>query len=133
MMNDKAFENKVNRDVDQAKKDFTTLGEDNVTGLASIKKDLVTLGDDGVTGLSRKFEQLADDTKEMVTDAVKTLNKDVGHGLSQYNAKAQEVADKVPGGFGEKAARYPWVAMSIALAVGFLLGNLLKPTRQPLG
>jgi len=132
-MNDKAFENKVNRDVDQAKKDFTTLGEDNVTGLASIKKDLVTLGDDGVTGLSRKFEQLADDTKEMVTDAVKTLNKDVGHGLSQYNAKAQEVADKVPGGFGEKAARYPWVAMSIALAVGFLLGNLLKPTRQPLG
>jgi ElaB/YqjD/DUF883 family membrane-anchored ribosome-binding protein len=128
-MNDKAFENKVNRDVDQAKKDFTTLGEDNVTGLASIKKDLAMLGDDGVTGLSRKFEQLADDTKEMVTDAVKTLNKDVGHGLSQYNAKAQEVADKVPGGFGEKAARYPWVAISIALAVGFLLGNLLKPAR----
>jgi len=132
MMKDKAFENKVNRDVDQAKKDFTTLGEDNVTGLVRIKKDLVTLGDDGVTGVSRKFEQLADDTQEMVTDAVKTLNKDVGHGLSQFNAKAQEVADKIPGGFGEKAARYPWVAISIALAVGFLLGNLLKPARRPL-
>ena len=44
-MNDKAFENKVNRDVDKA------------------KKDLATLGDDGVTGLSRKFEQLADGAK----------------------------------------------------------------------
>jgi ElaB/YqjD/DUF883 family membrane-anchored ribosome-binding protein len=91
------------------------------------------LGNDGVTGLSRKFEQLADDTKELVTDAVKTVNKDVGHGLSQYNAKVQEAADKVPGGFGEKATRYPWVAMSIALAFGILLGNILKPDRQPPG
>ena len=133
MMNDKAFEKKVNRDVDQAKKDFTTLGEDNVTGLVRIKKDLVTLGDDGVTGVSRKFEQVADDTQEMVTDAVKTLNKDVGHGLSHYNVKSQEVADKVPGSFCKKAARYPWVAISIVLAVGFLLGSLLKPARQYIG
>jgi ElaB/YqjD/DUF883 family membrane-anchored ribosome-binding protein len=128
-MKDKAFEKKVDRDFDQAKKDFTTLTEDNITGLANIKKDLVTLRDDGVTGLSRKFEQLTDATTEMVTDAVKTLNKDVGHGLSEYNAKVQEAADKVPGGFGEKATRYPWVAMSIALAVGILLGNILKPAR----
>ena len=134
IMKDKTFENKVNRDVDRAKKDITALGEDNVTGLASIKKDLVTLGDDGVTGLSRKFEQLAGDTKERVTDTVKTLNKDVGHRLSQYNTKVQGVADKVSGGIGKKAARYPWVAMSIALAIGVLLGNfLLKPARQPLG
>jgi hypothetical protein len=68
------------------------------------------LGNDGVTELSRKFEQLADDTKELVTDAVKTVNKDDGHGLSQYNAKVQEAGDKVTGGFGEKATRYPWVA-----------------------
>jgi len=132
-MNDKAFENKVNQDVDQMKKDIVTLGEDNVTGLTSIKNDLVTLGDDGVTGLSREFDQLAGDTKKMVTEAVKTLNKDVGHGLSQYNAKVQEVADKIPGSFGEKAARYPWVSVSIALAVGLLLGNLLKPSRHHLG
>lgn len=128
-MKDKAFEKKVDRDFDQAKKDFNTLTEDNVTGLANMKKALVTLRDDGVTGLSRKFEQLTDTTTEMVTDAVKALNKDVGDGLSEYNAKVQEAADKVPGGFGEKAARYPWVAMSIALAAGFLLGNILKPAR----
>ena len=63
-MDDKAFENKVRRDIDKAKGDVATLGED------------------GVTGLSRKFEQLTDKTKVMVTDTVKSLNKDVGHGLS---------------------------------------------------
>ena len=77
--------------------------------------------------MSRKFEQLSDSTKEMVTEAVKTFNKDVEHGLSQYNTKAQEVADKVPGGFSEKTAKYPWVAMSITLAAGLLVGVLLKP------
>ena len=126
-MNDKAFENKVNQDVDQAKENLATLGEDSLAGLDTIKRDLVTLGDDVVTRLSRKFEQLSDSTKEMVTEAVKTLNKDVEHGLSQYNTKAQEVADKVPGGFSEKTAKYPWVAMSITLAAGLLVGVLLKP------
>ena len=126
-MNDKAFENKVNQDVDQAKENLATLGEDSLAGMDTIKRDLVTLGDDVVTRLSRKFEQLSDSTKEMVTEAVKTLNKDVEHGLSQYNTKAQEVADKVPGGFSEKTAKYPWVAMSITLAAGLLVGVLLKP------
>ena len=119
-MDDKAFENKVNRDINKAKEDVTTLRE-----------DVTTLGNDSITGLSRKFEQLADDIKELVTDAVKTVNKDVGHGLSQYNTKVQEAADRVPGDFGKKAAKFPWVAMSIALAFGILLGNILKPSRQP--
>ena len=121
-MDDKAFENKVNRDIDKAKEDVATLRE-----------DAVTLGDDGVTGLSRKFEQLTDETKEMVTDAVETLNKEVGHGLSIYNAKVQDVADRLPGDFGKKAARYPWVTITMSLAAGLLLGVLLKPRRQPTG
>jgi ElaB/YqjD/DUF883 family membrane-anchored ribosome-binding protein len=121
-MDDKAFENKVNQDINKAKEDVTTLRE-----------DVATLGEDAVTGLSRIFEQLTDETKVMVTDAVMSLNKDVGHGLSQYNAKVQEAADKFPGGFGEKATRYPWVTMSIALAFGVLLGVLLKPGRKPFG
>jgi ElaB/YqjD/DUF883 family membrane-anchored ribosome-binding protein len=33
---------------------------------------------------------------------------------------------------GKKAARYPWVAISIALTVGFVLGSLLNPARQRL-
>ena len=112
-MSDKAFEKKVNRDVDKA------------------KNDLATLGDDGVTGLSRKIEQLTDDTKKTVDVAVKTANKAVGQGLSQYNAKVQDVADRVPGGLGKKATGYPWVTITISLVLGLLLGVLLKPGRQP--
>jgi len=114
-MDDKAFENKVNRDIDKAKEDVATLGED------------------GVTGLSRKFEQLTDETKEMVTDAVKSLNQEVGHGLSTYNAKVQDFADRLPGDLGKKAARYPWVTITMSLAAGLLLGVLLKTRRQPVG
>ena len=114
-MDDKAFENKVDRDIDKAKEDVATLGED------------------GVTGLSRKFEQLTDETKEMVTDAVKSLNQEVGHGLSTYNAKVQDFADRLPGDLGKKAARYPWVTITMSLAAGLLLGVLLKPRRQPVG
>ena len=134
-MNDKTFEKKVDRDVDQVKKDITALGEDNVSGMAKIKKGLVTLGEDGVTGLSRKFEQLAGDTKEKVTDATKTVNKDVGHRLSQYNSKVQDVVDRVPGSLGKKAAGYPWVTITVSLAFGLVLGVillLLKPNRKPL-
>jgi ElaB/YqjD/DUF883 family membrane-anchored ribosome-binding protein len=117
-MDDKAFENKVNRDIDKAKEDVATLGE-----------DVATLGEDGVTGLSRKFEQLTDETKVMATDAVKSLNKDVGHRLNTYNAKVQDVADRLPGDFGKKAARYPWVTITMSLAAGLLLGLLIKPGR----
>ena len=110
-MDNKAFENKVNQTIDKAKENVATLGEDVVTGL------------------SRKFEELTGETKVMVTDAAKSLNKDVGHGLSTYNTKVQDVADRLPGDFGKKAARYPWVTITMSLAAGFLLGVLLKPGR----
>jgi ElaB/YqjD/DUF883 family membrane-anchored ribosome-binding protein len=110
-MNDRQLENKVRQDAGKAKKDLTALEED------------------GVSELSEGFEKLKGDARETVVGAVATVKKEVGHGLSQYNAKAQEVADKVPGGLGEKAARYPWVAITIAFAVGLLLGNFLKPNR----
>ena len=143
-MNDRQLDNKVRRDAAKVKKDLNTLVGDSaarldrfgdnlsqVTGKA--KEDLTTWVGDGVSQLSEGFEKLTGDARETVVDAAATVKKDVGHGLSQYNAKAQEVADKVPGRFGEMAARYPWVAISIGLAVGFLVGSLLKPARQPLG
>ena len=129
-MKDKPFEKQVNQDIDQTKKDIATLGEDNVAGLAKITKDLAALKEDGVTGMGRKFEQLADEAKERVSGAVNTLNKDVGNGLNQYNAKVQDVADRFPGGLGKKAAGYPWVTITMSLAFGLLLGILLKPGRQ---
>ncbi len=114
-MNDKVFENKVNRDIDNT------------------KKDLATLTDDGVTGLGRKFEQLEESMKTTVTGAAKTINEGVGQGLSQYNAKVQEVADRVPGEFSKKATEYPWVTITLSVVIGLLLGMLLKPGRQSAG
>jgi ElaB/YqjD/DUF883 family membrane-anchored ribosome-binding protein len=130
-MNEKSFENKVERDIEQTKKDITSLGETNSAGMAKIKADFAALGEDGLTGLNRKFEQLAGDTKEVVADTLETINKDVGHKLSQYNAKVQDAADRFPGDLGKKAAVYPWVTISASLALGLLLGLLLKPGRRP--
>ena len=42
----------------------------------------------------------------------------------------QAVADQVPGDFAKKAAGYPWVTITVSLALGLLLGGLLKPGRQ---
>ena len=95
--------------------------------------DVSNLAEDGISQLSQGVENLVDNAKETVINAATTVRKDVGHGLDQYNTKAQEFVDKVPGGLGEKAAEYPWVAISIALAVGFLLGGLLNPTQKHLG
>ena len=105
---------------------MNTVSQDAVNG----KKDLSTLVEDGASQFSKGFEKLKGSIRETVVDAAATVKKYVGHGLSTYNAKAQKVADKVLGGFGKKAPRYPWVAISTALAVGFLLGSLLKPTRK---
>jgi ElaB/YqjD/DUF883 family membrane-anchored ribosome-binding protein len=143
-MNDRKLENKVRQDTSKVKKDLNTLMDDGValfgrfednvgqaTGKA--KEDLTTWLEESLSQLSEGFEKLTGDARETVVDAAATLKKDVGHGLSQYNAKVQEVAEKVPGGFSEKAGRYPWVAISIGLAFGLLVGVLLKPGRQQVG
>lgn len=112
-MSNNAFEKKINSDFERVKKDFGTLGED------------------GMSGLTRMVEERADDVKKTVTGAVKSINKDVGLGLRQYNSKIQEVANRLPGGFGKKMAGYPWVTITISMIFGLVLGVLLKPGRLP--
>ena len=135
-MNDQQLENKVRQDAAKVKKDLSTLVgdgtarfnrfEENVSQApGKAKEDLTTWVEDGVAQLGEGFEMLTDDARETVAGAAATVKKDVGNGLSQYNARVQEVADKVPGDLGKKAAKYPWVAVSIALMVGLLLGSLL--------
>jgi len=143
-MKDQQLTNKVRQDAARVKKDLSTLVgdstarivrfEDNVSqATGKAKDDLTTWVEDGVSQLSEGVEKLSGDVKKSVVHTAATMQKDVGHGLSQYNAKAQKVADKVPGDFSKKVTRYPWVAISVALAIGFLLGFLLKPAQQPLG
>ena len=140
-MNDKQLDNKVRRDVTKVKKDMSTLVEDGAAqfdrfgdnlsqSTVKAKEDLTKWAEDGVSQMSEGFEKLTGDARETVVAAAATVKKEVGRGMSQYNAKVQEVADKVPGGFGAIATRYPWVAISIGLAIGLLLGILLKPARQ---
>jgi len=114
-MNDQKMETKVAQDAND------------------VKKDVATLFNDGVSFLNESIEKLSGDAKETAVNAAQVVKEEVGHGLSVYNIKAQELADKVPGGLGEKAAKYPWVTVSIALVTGFLLANLLRPSRKHLG
>jgi len=143
-MNDQQLEKKIRKDAAKVKKDLHTLVRDSTTRLSRFednisqdtieaKEDITTWVVNNISKLSEGFKKLTGDAKETVVGTAATVKKDVGQGLSHYNVKSQEVADKVPGDFGKKAARYPWVAISIVLAVGFLLGGLLKPARQYFG
>jgi len=143
-MNDQQLEKKIRQDTVKVRKDLKTLADDSAARLSRLennvnqvtgkaKDDLTSWMDDGVTQLSDKVEKLTSDARDTVVGAAASVKKDIGHGLSQYNAKAQKVVDSVPGKFGKKAARYPWVGMSIALAVGFVVGSLIKPVWQPVG
>jgi len=135
-MNDQQLEKKVGRDVGKAKKDLGTLVGDiaarvNRYGVAvsdgtnDTKKGVTTWAKDSTSQVSEELEKVTDDAKESVADAASTVKKDVGHGLNQYNTKAQQVADKIPGDFGRLASTYPWVMVTVALGFGFLFGSVL--------
>ncbi len=111
-MNGKRFDKRINRDFDRA------------------KRDLAVLKDDAVTGLNMKFEQLAERPIKTAEVAMKTLNKSIGQGLHQYNAKVQGVVSNVPGDLSKKVAGYPWVAITASMVLGMLLGVMLKPVRH---
>ena len=143
-MNDQQLEKKIRSDTAKVRKDLKTLAEDSASRLSRLennvnqvtgkaKEDLASWVDDNVSQLSDKVEKLTSNARETVVGAAASVKKDVGHGLSQYNAKAQKVVDSVPGDLGKNAARYPWVGMSIALVVGLMVGSLLKPIWRPVG
>lgn len=140
-MNDRQFNEKVLQDAHKVKKDIGILVgdssiqfgrlEDNfrqTTGKA--KEDLTTWVEGSVSKVSEGFGRMTDNVRETVDDTAASVKKEVGHGLSQYNKKVKEVVDKVPGNLNAKAARYPWVAISIALAFGFMLGSMLRPSQK---
>jgi ElaB/YqjD/DUF883 family membrane-anchored ribosome-binding protein len=97
---------------------------------AQVKKDVSMMVGDSVTRVTQEFDKLANSTMGTVASAAETVKREVGNGLSQYNEKARDVVEKVPGDIANKATQYPWVAISLALTVGFLLGSLIKPGRK---
>ena len=144
-MNEIQLEKKVSQDVEKVKKDLGALVEDNAARLGKLgdnvsqatvkaKEDVTTWAEDSAARLGKGFEQISGGVKETLVDAAATVKKDVGHRLNQYNTKAQDIATNFPDSMlAKKVARYPWVAIAIGLAVGFLLGFILRPSQPMLG
>jgi ElaB/YqjD/DUF883 family membrane-anchored ribosome-binding protein len=78
----------------------------------------------------KNITDIKDDTMKKAGGIRKSIEHDVNQGMKRYNKKVQDLADQVPGSFSKKAARYPWVTISIAVAVGLLLGISLTPSRR---
>ena len=85
---------------------------------------------DGVSQLETAYEKVKGDARDTLVGAADSVKREVGQVLNQYKAKAQELANKVPGNLAKNAAKYPWVAISLGVGIGLLLGFLLKPSRQ---
>jgi len=95
-----------------------------------IKEDINTLAEDSVSQVSKDYENIKDEVKTTVNGAIHSMKKEVEYGLSQYNTKAQELADKVHDGLGKEITKYPWVSISVALVIGVMIGGFLKPGRR---
>ena len=102
-----------------------------------VKKDINTLMDDGVTQVTRGLEKLTVEAKKLTGEAKESListsesvKKDIGKGIKQYNTKVDDLSKNVPGDWGKKVAQYPWVAISLGLGIGLLLGGLFKLTQR---
>ena len=108
------FENKAGQATDRSEEDQTIWVED------------------GASQLSRGLENIKDSVMEKVVNAVGTMKKSIGYGSDTSNFKAQNIAVHVLSRIRKKAFRYPWVAISTALVVGFLVGSLIRSSRKVL-
>jgi ElaB/YqjD/DUF883 family membrane-anchored ribosome-binding protein len=149
-MNEQQLVKKVRQDAEKVKQDLSKLAKDSaarisklqtgasqVTGQAKI--DLTQWVEDTSAQLSEMFEKQTGSAKQAVVGAVASARKDVGHGLDQYSAKAKQAIDKIPVTvtFVKKRTMFPWIPVSIILAVGFVVGIsgflLFKPAPKPIG
>jgi ElaB/YqjD/DUF883 family membrane-anchored ribosome-binding protein len=141
-MNDPQLKSKIYRDAARVKKDTSILVGDSSAQFSrfennlsqasdQVKGDLTSWVEDNVSQMNKELEKKADEARDTLIETASMVKNDVGHGLSQYNTEVQKVANKVSNGFGKKASRYPWVTVSIALVIGFLLGSLIKSFLSP--
>jgi hypothetical protein len=144
-MNDQQLDKKVRKDAAQVKKDLNILVKDSAIRFNRLvdnvgqnsgktREDLSSRMEDGIVLLSKGIEKLTGDARDTMAGTVSSVKKDVGHGLRQYNVKAQKIANRVTGrnsmGFGKQAIRTTILGIVLALGVGFVLGSFLKPGRQ---
>jgi len=132
-MNEKKLETKVRQDAAKVKKNFDMLVKDatvrmgkfedqttQTTGKA--KEELTARMEENLSQLSKDFEKLMHEASVM--------RKDVGHGLSKVNTKAQKMIHKKSDDAARKTAIISWVSFSLAVAVGFVAFILLRPVQK---
>jgi ElaB/YqjD/DUF883 family membrane-anchored ribosome-binding protein len=140
-MNNRQSERKIAKDVGKIKKDVSTLAGDSVAHIGrygddvgqaagKARRDLTSWAEAGVSRVGDGIDKLMGDASETAGRVSTMVKKDIGHGIEQYNTKAKELVDKVPGGIVDKVAKYPWVAISIGLVFGLLVGGLFSPVRR---
>lgn len=120
----------INSAMDDVKSGYKDLEGKTIKSVSNAKDHAVTWVEEGVSNIKEGSQHLMEDAKDTLDKTTRSINKNVKHGLTQYNAKAQEIADNVPGGLGDKVIRYPWVAISVTLFLGIGLGILLKPSQR---
>jgi ElaB/YqjD/DUF883 family membrane-anchored ribosome-binding protein len=130
MKKNKSLEDQLTSTMDDVKSGYKQVEEKTVEAVTNAKDDVVTWVEEGVSNIKESSHQLMDDAKQTYDKTAKVIDKNVKKGMKQYNVKAQEIADNVPGGFGDTVIRYPWVAVTVSLLIGFALGFLLKPRRR---
>ena len=85
-MNDQLLMNEINKEPDQAKKEYSAMVEDD-------------------TSQKEGAEGLTSDPTEPVVGNTATVEKEVGQVWSQHYYDAKVVTNKIQGGFGAKVAR----------------------------
>jgi ElaB/YqjD/DUF883 family membrane-anchored ribosome-binding protein len=96
------------------------------------RKDLTKQVESSVSHLSKKAGKLTESVTKTAASTIATLKKDVGHQLDHFTAKAQEVVVEVPKDLNKKASGFPWaIVITIGMAIGFVVGLLFLPVRQP--
>lgn len=140
-MSTRQIENRIQQDINHLKKDLQDLATDNEASMKNFgnnikqstdqtEENVSTWVGNGVSQISDRFNTLTDEARAAVVQAAAKLKKGANQSLDQYNENAQQFADKIPGGFGEKVAKYPWVTLSIALIAGVLLGSMVRQIRR---
>ena len=142
-MNDQKLDKKVRKDAERVQKELSALAKDGAARLSSFennailaagkaKKELTKQVEGSVSQLSQGFDQATKNATQTISGTSAKLKKDIGHRLSHFVTKAQEVTVEIPKNIDKKASSFPWaIVITIGLAVGFVVGLLFLPTRKP--
>lgn len=133
-MNDRQLQKKVHKDVEQVKKDVGILMRDSAArihvGNGGAPKDLLMWAQSMVSQLSKDLEKVTDSAVDTVASAATTMKKDLGQQLNKTNSSSRKFMAKTTDNLGKTVSKNPWVVISAILAIGLILGSVVRPIRQ---